>query len=154
MRKANIAVAVLCILLSVYVIVTAQGFPENLSAVDPGPAYFPSLMAGMVIILSLILAGLAIAGKGKDTEDKLDFHDGSKRALAGIAMMAVYCMLLKPLGFIIDTIWLCFAMMILLQNRKYPVIAVVSVITAAVVYVIFAMVLGAKLPAGLLKGIL
>lgn len=154
MRKANIAVAALCILLSAYVIKTAQGFPENLSAVDPGPAYFPTLMAGMVIVLSLVLAGLAVTGKGSDAEDTLDFHDGSKRALVGIIMFAVYCALLKPLGFIIDTIWLCFTLMILLQNKKYPVIAAVSVITAVVIYIIFAMILGAKLPAGLLKGIL
>ena len=154
MRKANILVSVLCILLSAYVIKTAQGFPENLSAVDPGPAYFPTLMAGMVIILSLVLAALAITGKGADAEDKLDFHGGSRRALIGIAMFAVYCVLFKPLGFIIDTIWFCFAMMVLLQNRKYPVIAAVSVATAVIIYIIFAVLLGAKLPAGLLKGIL
>lgn len=154
MRKANIVVSVLCILLSAYVIKTAQGFPENLSAVDPGPAYFPTIMAGMVIVLSLVLAGLAISGKGADAGDRLDFHGGSKRALIGIAMFAVYCVLFKTLGFIIDTIWFCFAMMVLLQNRKYPVIAAVSVATAVVIYIIFAVLLGAKLPAGLLKGIL
>ncbi len=154
MRKANILVSVLCILLSAYVIKTAQGFPENLSAVDPGPAYFPTLMAGMVIILSLVLAALAITGKGADAEDRLDFHGGSKRALIGVAMFAVYCVLFKTLGFIIDTIWFCFAMMVLLQNRKYPVIAAVSVATAVIIYIIFAVLLGAKLPAGLLKGIL
>lgn len=154
MRKANILVSVLCILLSAYVIKTAQGFPENLSAVDPGPAYFPTLMAGMVIILSLVLAALAISGKGADAEDRLDFHGGSKRALIGVAMFAVYCVLFKTLGFIIDTIWFCFAMMVLLQNRKYPVIAAVSVATAVIIYIIFAVLLGAKLPAGLLKGIL
>ena len=154
MRKANILVSVLCILLSAYVIKTAQGFPENLSAVDPGPAYFPTLMAGMVIILSLVLAALAITGKGADAEDRLDFHGGSKRALIGVAMFAVYCVLFKTLGFIIDTIWFCFAMMVLLQNRKYPVIAAVSVATAVIIYIAFAVMLGAKLPAGLLKGIL
>ncbi len=154
MRKANILVSVLCILLSAYVIKTAQGFPENLSAVDPGPAYFPTLMAGMVIILSLVLAALAITGKGADAEDRLDFHGGSKRALIGVAMFAVYCVLFKTLGFIIDTIWFCFAMMVLLQNRKYPVIAAVSVATAVIIHIIFAVLLGAKLPAGLLKGIL
>ena len=151
MRKANIVVSVLCIMLSAYVIKTAKGFPENLSAVDPGPAYFPILMAGMVIILSLVLAALAITGKGADAEEKLDFHGGSKRALIGIALFAVYCALFKTLGFIIDTIWLCFALMLLLQNKKYPVVAAVSVASAVVIYVIFAVILGAKLPAGLLK---
>lgn len=154
MRKANIIVSALCILLGGYVIHTAHGFPENLSAVDPGPAYFPMLMAGMVIVLSLVLCGLAVTGKGKDAADPLDFHAGSRRAMAGIGLFFLYCLLFKKLGFILDSVWFCIAAMLLLQNRKYPVIIVTSIAVSAVIYFVFASMLGAKLPAGLLKGIL
>ena len=62
MRKANMIVSALCILLGIYVISVTRTFPENLSAVDPGPGYFPALMAGMVIVLSLVLGAKLPAG--------------------------------------------------------------------------------------------
>lgn len=154
MRKANIVVSALCVLLGAYVISVAKGFPENLSAVDPGPAYFPTLMAGMVILLSLILGGLAVSGKGKDAGEQLDFHAGSRRAAAGVILFFLYCLLFKKLGFIIDSIWFCIASMVLLQNRKYQVVIITSIAVSVVIYFVFASMLGAKLPAGLLKGIL
>ena len=130
MRKANILVSVLCILLSAYVIKTAQGFPENLSAVDPGPAYFPTLMAGMVIILT---------------------GAGEKSFVAGADIASMSTMTKaegEAFGKLGNDIFL------MIEKFPVPVIAAVSVATAVIIYIIFAVLLGAKLPAGLLKGIL
>ena len=154
MKKANVAVGCMGILISAYVIFTASKFPEKQSAVDPGAAYFPTLMGWFVIALCLLLIVRSLMGKGADIQETFSITPGVKRAGLGILLFVAYCFLLKPLGFILDSIALCVAGMLLLQNRKYIQIAVISVVTSVAIYVVFATLLGAKLPAGVLGGIL
>ena len=154
MKKANIAVGCIGILIGTYAIFTASKFPEIQSAVGPGAAYFPTLMGWFVIVLWLMLIVRSLMGKGADINETFSITPGIKRAGLGIVLFVAYCFLLKPLGFILDSIALCFAGMLLLQNRRYIQIAVVSVATSVAIYVVFANLLGAKLPAGVLSGIL
>lgn len=154
MKKANIVVSLLGMALSGYVIYTASGFPENMSATDPGAAFFPTLMGFFMAALCLALLVTSLMGKGADIDVQLTITPGMKRAFVGIGMFAVYCLLFKRLGFILDTIWFCFAGMFLLRNRKYIAMTIISIAVAVVIYVIFARFLGAKLPAGVLKGLL
>lgn len=154
MKKANIMVGFLGILLGGYVVYTSAGFPENLSAVDPGSAYFPTLMGFFMIALCLTLIVLSLMGKGADINEVLQITPGIKRTGLGVMLFAAYCMFFRPLGFILDTILFCFICMLLLQNRKYIQMLIVSIITSVLIYFVFASLLGAKLPAGLLKGLL
>ena len=154
MKKANIGVGVIGILISAYVIYTASGFPANQSAVDPGAAYFPILMSIFVIAMCLLLIVRSLMGKGVDIDETFAITPGIKRAGLGVLLFVCYCFLFKPLGFVLDSILLSFLGMLLLQNRKYIQMLIVSAATSIVIYVIFANFLGAKLPAGLLSGIL
>ena len=154
MKKANIVVSLRGIALSGYVIFTAAGFPENMSATDPGAAFFPTLMGFFMAALCLILLATSLMGKGADIDAKLTITPGMKRAGVGVILFAIYCLLFKPLGFILNTIWFCFAGMYLLQNRKYISMTIISIAASILIYMIFARFLGAKLPAGVLKGLL
>lgn len=154
MKKANLAVGVIGILLSAYVIITAAGFPENHSAVDPGAAYFPTLMAAFMGAMCILLIVLTLMGKAAGLQEVLTITPGIKRAAVGVLIFVAYCFLFKPLGFVMDTIWFSFTCMLLLQNRKYAKMAIVSLLTGIVIYMIFANLLRAKLPAGLLRGLL
>lgn len=154
MKKANIGTGVVGILIGAYAIYTASGFPANQSAVDPGAAYFPTLMGGFVVVLCLLLIVRSVMGKGVDISEAFSITPGIKRAGLGVVLFVVYCFLLKPVGFVLDSILLCVLGMLLLQNRKVIQIAIVSIVTPVVIYVVFANFLGAKLPAGILSGIL
>ena len=154
MKKANIAVGCLGICIGVYAIFTASSFPENQSAVDPGAAYFPTLMGALVIALCLMLILRSLMGKGLDIDETFCITPGLKRAGLAILLFSAYCFLFKPLGFILDSIALCFIGMLLLQNRKYIQMIAVSVLTSLTIYIIFARLLGAKLPSGVFSGIL
>lgn len=154
MKKGNIIVSLAGIALGGYAILTASKFPQNNSAVDPGAAFYPTLMAALLIALCALLLILSLLNRGVDIQEKLEITSGMKRAGIGLVMFFIYCMLLKPLGFIFDTIWLCFAGMYLLQNRKYVQMAIISVLVAVVIYFVFAVMLAAKIPAGVLRGIL
>lgn len=151
MKKANIIAGFLGILLGGYVVYTAAGYPENLSAVDPGSAYFPTLIGYFLIVLCLILIALSLMGRGADINEVIQITPGIRRAGLGVVLFTVYCALFRPLGFILDTILFCFTCMLLLQNRKYIQMLIVSMTTSVAIYFVFASLLGAKLPAGLLK---
>lgn len=154
MKKANLIIGVLGICLGGYVIYTASGFPENNSAVDPGAAYFPTLLGAFVALLCIILIAVTLTGKKEEAEEVLTITPGIKRAVAGMGIFVSYCLLFKPLGFLLDTIWMCFAGMLLLQNRSYVKMALISIAVSVVIYVVFVILLGAKLPAGVLTGIM
>lgn len=154
MKKANIAVGIVGILISAYVVYTASGFPANQSAVDPGAAYFPTLMGIFVIALCLLLIVRTLMGKGVSLDETFALTPGIKRVILGVLLFVAYCFLFKPLGFVLDSILLSFLGMFLLQNRKYIQMLMISVVTSVLIYIVFANFLGAKLPAGVLSGIL
>ena len=154
MKKANIALGCIGICLGIVVIAAAAGFPENRSAVDPGAAYFPTLMAILLIVLCLALIVRSLMGKGVDVNEEILITAGWKRMGLGLLLFAAYCPLFVPLGFIVDSTLLIFLGMLLLENRKYVQMALISVGMSVVIYLLFARVLGAQLPAGILGLIL
>lgn len=154
MKKANLIIGVLGICLGGYVIYTASRFPENNSAVDPGAAYFPTLLGAFVALLCIILIVTTLLGNKGEADEALTITPGVKRAGAGMVIFIIYCLLFKTLGFILDTIWMCFAGMFLLQNRSYVKMALISIAASVAIYVVFVILLGAKLPAGVLTGII
>ena len=56
MSRVDVGSAGLLILLSLLIIRETAGFPPSLVPGAPGPAFFPRLLAGGVILLSLLLA--------------------------------------------------------------------------------------------------
>lgn len=154
MKKANLIIGVLGICLGGYVIYTASGFPANNSAVDPGAAYFPTLLGAFVAILCIILIAATLAGNKGGADEALTITPDIKRTGAGMGLFIIYCLLFKSLGFLLDTVWMCFAGMFLLQNRNYGKMALISVAVSIAIYVVFVILLGAKLPAGVLAGMM
>lgn len=154
MKKVNIFAGIIGIALSVYVIITASGFPENNSATDPGAGFFPIILGVITGVLCLALIITSLLGKGKDITAKVPLTPGMKRAFLGILMFLAYCILFKPLGFILDTMWMIFVCMYLLQNRKYLQMIIVSIVTPSVIYAVFALLLYVQLPTGLLSWLL
>lgn len=82
----------------------------------------------------------------------------SKKLLIGIAAAVAYFVLLKILGFVLDSIWVVFVMMALLLNepfkKAWPLMLAVSILAPVVLYAIFGMFLKVPLPNGILSGLL
>ena len=152
MKKANYIVGVLGIGLGAYIFAKASTFPANMSATDPGAAYFPKMLAILLIALCLGLIVSTLLKKGEG--EKLDFPPQVAHLIIAFAGLFVYCLLLKPLGFILDTLWFVFGMQYLLKSRNWVTMSIVSVATTAIIYVVFRMVLYVNLPNGVLSGIL
>ena len=140
------------IALGVYIFSVASTFPANMSATDPGAAYFPKLLAFLLIGLCVILMVTTALKKGEG--EKLDFPEQVWHLIVAFAGLLVYCLLFKPLGFILDTVWFIFGLQYVLKNRNWLFMALVAVGTTAVIYIVFSMLLYVNLPAGVLSAIM
>lgn len=152
MKKANCILGVFGIGLGVYIYSVASTFPANMSATDPGAAYFPKMLAILLIALCLGLIVSTLLNKGEG--EKLDIPPHAWHLLIAFVGLLVYCLLFKKLGFILDTLWFVFGMQYLLKSRKWLQMAIISIATTAIIYVVFSMLLYVNLPAGVLSGIL
>lgn len=151
MKKTNIASGLIGLAISVYVWITASKFPQNNSATDPGAAFFPKIMAAFTAILCLILIISALVSKKEEGKSSISLTPGAKRAFIGLAMFLLYCLLFKSLGFILDTVWLLFATMFLMENRRWVQMTIISIAVPVIVYFIFSKLLYVMLPDGLLS---
>jgi putative tricarboxylic transport membrane protein len=134
----------------VYVIYTAQSFPED-KVLLLGPSFFPTVLAAGLGVFSLLLLVLALTGKARPGNDPFNIKDpGIHRTGISLLAAVAYCLLLNFLGFIITSSFYLFGLMFLLHRRDYLKMAAVAVSVTLLVYAIFNRLLDISLPAGFL----
>ena len=74
---------------------------------------------------------------------------GFFRVVGAMAALAVYLLLMRTLGSVVDSILLCAGTMLLLGNRNVKQILLASVLLSLGVYCLFKLGLSLRLPAGL-----
>ena len=74
---------------------------------------------------------------------------GFLRVVGAMAALAVYLLLMRTLGFVVDSILLCAGTMLILGNRNVKQILLASVLLSLGVYCLFKLGLSLRLPAGL-----
>ena len=154
MKLADIISGMIGILIGAYVLIKCQSYPEDF-VMKIGPAFFPEILAGGLILFSALLILQALLGKSIGDVERISIRQkGTQRVLLALVGMIVYCAVLKPVGFIIATIPLIMFYMFLLGNRKKLQYVWVPVAITLAVYLVFEKVLVLSLPAGLLSSIL
>lgn len=104
---------------------------------------FPNLVAYMVIIVSII----DFISVYRKTEHKNRFRGiNAPKLLQSLAAMFLYVILLKKVGFVIDTLLLTAFTMWVLDYRNYKRLPLISVLITAVVFIIFYYLLKVPLP--------
>lgn len=151
MKKPDIISGLIGILFGVYILVTAAGFPQDV-VMRIGPAFFPMVLASLLICFSCLLLCFALLGKSKGTVEKFNFKDpGTQRAVIALLVTIIYSLLLNVLGFIVTTILYLFGLMFLLEKRDYLSMSLISVGVTLGVFIIFEKFLHISLPIGLLN---
>lgn len=123
--------------------------------------FFPRLIAGLFVILGviLVLTGLSKAKQHQPAGEKeLPFwkNDGTISMLETLALIAVYVLLMKPVGFVITTfVYLVAQMYVLTPKEKrtkknFALFVVISLIASFAIYLLFVKVFYLMLPAGIL----
>ncbi|TWD83948.1 putative tricarboxylic transport membrane protein [Kribbella amoyensis] len=146
-RTVRIVAAVVLIVLSGTFLVGVFDIrsPDGL---DPqGPRFFPLLVTAAWLVLSVayLVEGLRSPRTTKQPGDRAWFEP-----VAVSALLILYAFLVVPLGYMIATALLFFAIARVLGSRNTVRDAVVAVALAVVVYVAFTRFLDISLPEGVL----
>jgi putative tricarboxylic transport membrane protein len=153
-KRIDIISGMIGILIGGYVLITCRSYPEDF-VMKIGPAFFPEILAGGLILFSVLLMVQALLGKSIGDVEKISIRQkGAQRVLIALAVMIVYCAILKPVGFIIATIPFIMIFMFLLGNRKTVQYVWVPAAITLGVYLVFEKLLVLSLPAGLLRSFL
>lgn len=131
----ELAMPIVFILISIYVIVTARGMGEE--------GVFPIMSAGLLLLCAVYLLAEILIKKKQVVK-----LEGVNLTMVGVTILTliVYVLLLKKIGYIIDTLLLCAFIMRSLGYKKYGIIAICSVVTILAVFVIFKVLLAVPLP--------
>jgi putative tricarboxylic transport membrane protein len=110
---------------------------------EPGPAFFP-------ILLSLALGGLGLSiffqGIKKTSDRKTEV--GFWKPGLTVALTALYVAVFQVLGFALSTCLYTFSVTALFRRDRRLLLVVVPIVSTALIYFLFRIGLGIRLPAG------
>jgi len=154
MKQADLVAGGVGVLIGAYAIWEAQRMPTDL-IMKIGPGFFPTILAGLLVLFSLILMLNALRGRSKGSIEPLRWSDhGLRRGAVMVLATAVFCVALKPVGFILTAIVFMLVMMLVLGNRKPVALVSAPLIVTAGVWLVFEKLLHLNLPQGLLASVL
>lgn len=149
MKKGNIVSSIISILVAVFVLYETKDFPSGAQNV-PGPAFFPRIIAILIIGLSGLLIVMTYIRK---EERNINFTSKNDlKAYITIAIILVYIVLMNILGFIIATPLFLITMIYYYGMRNYVKNIIISVGVTALIFTIFKILLAVPLPQGIFLG--
>jgi putative tricarboxylic transport membrane protein len=140
----------LAAVLGAAVVLHVRSFPE-LPDGQPGPALFPGIVGGLLVVFGLVLVVRAVRARGEPNGDPGAAvpAQGWLRALAVIGLVVGYMLLAETLGFLVTMGVLLFLLMWTLGAR--PLVAVLAAaVTTGFIFAVFEELLLVPLPEGLL----
>lgn len=147
---ADVVAGVLAAAVGVAVLLYVRTFPE-MPGGQPGPALFPGIVGALFVLFGTVLAVRALVTRHAADAAALPGSAASGRvnAVAVIAFVVLYILLVETLGFVITMGGLLLLLMWRLGARLW-VAAVAAAVTTGVMVLIFQRVLLVPLPSGLL----
>ena len=154
-----LAEAAFLAVLAVGVLLDSRSYPASLSEGAPGPAFFPRLLATLLIICAVWLAvrarpwspppepppdarrsrGNVFSGSGAGPGVRLWF---------AVAWIAAFLLVWSRLGTVVSVPLLVVGLMWLTGERSRVVLVSVPLVFAGFIYLVFMVALGVPLPAG------
>lgn len=160
-RRIDIAVAAAFALLGLFMIWQASLIKDGMMRDPIGPKAAFYVCGGVLLIGGIVV----IAGhlrrwsgqahhmvRNEGTADEPEYPSSALRAWALVGTTAVYAALFQPLGFLIATPLFIVAALAVMGKRNGAAMAVIAIGFSVVTYVIFAQVLGVRMPVGPLTG--
>lgn len=151
MKKGNIIASVICIIISIYVIITAMGYPKAAAYGTgvPGPGMWPVCIAACMLVTSISLL-ISTLCKSKSEFSKIEmWNDGTKRVYLTMVLLTIYVAVLGFLGFIISTIIMLFGFIQWFAKKKPWITMLIAVGVTLVTYGIFKFILNVPVDFGL-----
>lgn len=155
MKKYNAVLSVFLIAVGTAGICMARGFQAKGGNVgDPGPAFWPMMLCGGLIICSLALlvqTAVALKKEGGGEEPLIDYRSAGVRCVLTIFVIMIgYAALLYFFGFIIATLLFVACTMLAMGERRPLWIALTTAGITGFIYLLFAVIMNVVLPKGTL----
>lgn len=154
MKTADIFGGVIGILIGFGAIWEGSKMPTDV-VMKIGPSFFPTILAGFLILFSVMLLINALKGKSKGSVAPLRLSDpGVRRGLITLAATIVFCVAVEPLGFIPTSLTFLVFMMLVLGKRSAPALIIAPALVTFAIWLVFEKVLYLSLPPGVLVDVL
>ncbi|WP_157694181.1 tripartite tricarboxylate transporter TctB family protein [Hydrogenophaga crassostreae] len=154
MKVADIVGGLIGIFTGLWVLWTSSNMPADV-VMKIGPGFFPSMLAGGLILFSGALLVKAIQGKSKGRLESRQWSDvGVRRGLITLCAAILFVAVMEPLGFIPTSIVFLTFMMWVLGKRNPLLIGLVPTLITAGVWLVFEKLLHLSMPPGVLDSLL
>ena len=151
MRKGDQVSAALFFMLGLLAIWEASKLTQSEATVGPGPGLLPSLLGVAMCVLALILfVRSTLAGGAASGAPFLPSALGRKNIACIVGGLAVYLLLLEPVGYLPMTAVFAAFLLWSLERHRWRNIIAISLAVAILGYGVFAAWLRVPLPRGVL----
>jgi hypothetical protein len=149
MRARDVAPAAFLVAFAVAGLVGASRLSIG-TAHQPGPGFFPLVLAAVLLLTSLGLLGHALRPR---PGAPLPAAPGTARrrrgkAIATVGALFVYALIMETVGFTTATFLLLAFLFLVIEPRRWVIALGGSLVTAVVTWVVFKLWLGVQLPVG------
>ncbi len=146
MRRADQITGIFMLIFSAAIFAGGWRMPPS-NTFGPGAGFLPLCLAVALGILSVLLF-VGATREPKQEKDRSPFPDRKTCILvvATVASLAIYNLLIEPLGFLISTTLLSAFLLGIIERVRWPAAVVAAVSNSVVLYVIFQVLLGISLP--------
>jgi putative tricarboxylic transport membrane protein len=149
MKRADVTVALILIGLASFILLEAGKLSFGSIRV-PQTAFFPVVLATLLLVLSLFLLAQALrsapTGRGRERIDA----EGWSRIGATLVTLVGFALALERLGFLLSTFLLMVLLLRAIEPQAWHKVLAVALATSLVAYAIFGWLLGIPLPAGVI----
>lgn len=150
MNRAELAAGTLVLVFGAALLAGALGFPFILAGI-PGPGFLPLLIGAGIVAAGTVLVTAAARGRVPAPGTILwPPLAGWVRVAFLLGALAVSFLLLETLGFLLVSTLFMAAMIYALGGRSWTMLTLVPVLSAGLLYGVFAVWLRVPLPKGLL----
>ncbi|NQU99409.1 MAG: tripartite tricarboxylate transporter TctB family protein [Parcubacteria group bacterium] len=149
--KADIVAAICLSLVSFLVFWISKGFPSSKTGI--GVNAFPKLLAGLLIIFSIIIIIQAIKNSSFSKKEPIfkEFKKGHKLIIAVIIILIIYIQMLEVLGFILSSFLLLITLMFIFGERRKIILLLVPLLFSVILYLVFSKMAMVFLPEGIIE---
>jgi putative tricarboxylic transport membrane protein len=147
--RHDLVAGLLAAALGAAVVLYVRTFPE-LPDGQPGPALFPGIVGGLLVLFGLVLAVRAVPAIRRGERPGVGAPaatEGRLRALGVVGFVVGYLLLAETLGFLVTMAVLLFLLMWLLGSRPL-VAACAAAVTTGFIFLVFGELLLVPLPPG------
>jgi len=158
-RWSEILVALALIVIGVVILIQTQDIRVIRSMSQVSPRAIPNLVGAGLIVLGIwytidIIRNPQVAGAGEDAEDVDVDAPTDWKVLVGLAIaLGAFALLMQPAGFIIASGALFAISSTTMGSHKVLLNAVIGIAMGAIIYLVFDIWLGVRLPGGITESL-